>query len=132
MTNEAPKAEPKRPVQKCAYCGARNQSVSMHSGILECDKCWYYRKMDRPAALHWAEAAAKFLSNVDMYDWMHYLPSCQLSKEEMNSMLVGARRVEIHSRYLVRYGPKHRWDAETHKKYEEEMAKTRGVEKTES
>jgi hypothetical protein len=102
-------AEPKRPRQTCAYCGARNESVSTHSGILECGKCWNYRKMDRPAALHWAKVGEEFLSNVDMWDVTSYLPACGLTTDEMHTMIRAARKVRDHSKALVEKGPEHTW-----------------------
>jgi hypothetical protein len=102
-------AEPKRPRQTCAYCGARNESVSTHSGILECGKCWDYRKMDRPAALHWAKVGEEFLSNVDMYDWMYYFDKCGLTRDEAVTMIGAAQKVRDHSKALVEKGPEHTW-----------------------
>jgi hypothetical protein len=67
-----------------------------------------------------------FLSNVDMYDIMNYLPDCGMTKEEMHTMLTCARRVEVHSRYLKEKGRPHKWDEETKQAYDKEMRKTRG------
>ena len=108
MTN----IEPERTSRKCDYCGARNQSVSMHSGVYECDKCWDYRKMDRPAASHWAKVGTEFLSNVDMYDLMYYFQKAGLTKEEANTMLSAAHKLRDYSQKLIDVGPEHRWPKE--------------------
>ena len=99
-------------MNKCAYCGARNETVATHSGILECKKCWDYRNLDGPAAEHWAKVAADFLSNVDLYDLMYYLPKCELTKEESATMLSAAKKVRDYSQKLVDVGPEHRWPKE--------------------
>lgn len=109
--------------EKCAYCGGPDART--HSGILECGRCWDYRKLDRPAALHWAKVGAEFLSNVDMYDVMTYLPACEMTQDEMHTMLTMARRVEVRSRYLKENGAPHTWSDEVQAHYENEMRRTR-------
>lgn len=79
----------------CARCGRPADKWS--SNVPECSPCWYRRKLDLPAAQHWAKVAAEFLSNVDMYDLMTYLPACGLSEDEMRTMLHAARKVLEHS-----------------------------------
>lgn len=82
--------------EKCAYCGARNKSVSTHSGILECDKCWYWRKLDGPAHTHWARVTKEFLSNVDAYDWTEFggkIPD--MTMEEFREMLTLAIKFNV-------------------------------------
>lgn len=106
--------------EKCAYCGG--DGARTHSGILECGRCWDYRKLDRPAALHWAKVGESFLSNVDMYDLMDYLPKViGLDRDEMGSMLMAAWKVKTVSRYLVENGPRHTWSAEVEAHLEDEM-----------
>jgi len=95
-------------VTKCQRCGVEDDTVRTHSNVEECSKCWDYRKLDRPAALHWAKVGAEFLSNVDMYDIMYYLPKCGLTKEEMHTMLNAAKKVQDYSQKLVDHGPEHR------------------------
>jgi len=92
--------------QDCAHgCGRRADKYS--SGTPECWQCWNRRKLDLPAATHWAEAADKFLSNVDAYDLTKYLPACGLSEDDVRVMLESAIRVRDHSRALLEagYGP---------------------------
>jgi len=112
--------------QRCGYCGRRNASVRTHSGIEECSQCWDYRKLDRPAALHWAKVTSReegFLSNVDMYDFMDYFPKCGLSKEEAMTMIGAAQKLERYSRYAKENGPEHTWSDEVQAWFENE---TRG------
>jgi hypothetical protein len=110
-------------INKCQYCGRRNSTVSMHSGVYECDKCWYFRKMDYPAAEHYAKTAKGFIEKVDLYDWTQYFPNrVGLTKEQMSIMLNAAGMVEATSRYFLDHGPEHRWDEETRRLYDEEMA----------
>lgn len=47
----------------------------IHSGVYECQKCWYWRKLDGPAARHWLKASTEFLSNVDTYDYITFFPN---------------------------------------------------------
>jgi hypothetical protein len=98
-----------RTAQTCEYCGRRNQSISVHSGIWECEECWNYRKLDGPAAAHWAKVAADFLSNVDMYDLMHYFQKAGLKHEESETMLTAAQKLRDFSQALVDKGPVHMW-----------------------
>jgi len=60
--------------KKCQYCGRRSRSVSMHSGILECDRCWDWRKLDHNAALFWKKGIDTLFQNEfgtgpDFNDW---------------------------------------------------------------
>lgn len=89
LTKSEESAKSEKP-EKCAYCGKRNNSVSMHSGILECNSCWYDRKLNLPAALHWAKVAEGYLSNVDSWDYGNYAPACisaRMSEESKMSDL---------------------------------------------
>lgn len=86
----------------CSRCG--NLADKTSSGMSECWPCWNWRKLDLPAAQHWAPAAEVFLSNVDMYDVMTYLPACGLTQEEMGVMLKAARKVLDHSTTVLK-GP---------------------------
>lgn len=112
---------------KCAYCGAEDGSVEYHSGVQECRRCWNYRKLDEPAASHWAKVAKAFLSNVDMYDLTQYMPRVVgLEQSELTAVLTGARRIELVSRYLNDNGPRHTWSDEVEAHLENEM-RARGV-----
>jgi hypothetical protein len=110
---------------KCAYCGTENDTVATHSNVEECSLCWNYRKLDRPAALHWAQVAREFLSNVDTHDMMTYLPAslkdAKNGKGEpvnvtWDQLLCGAQAVMLHSDRLLIEGPPHMWakDEEKH------------------
>lgn len=89
---------------KCSRCGERADRIA--SGMPECDPCWNWRKLDYPAASHWAKVAAEFLSNVDMYDYMTYLPACGLTREEATLMITAAAKVRDHSD-AIKKGPPH-------------------------
>jgi hypothetical protein len=95
---------------KCQRCGQGDKDVSMHSGVYECGGCWTYRKLDEPAASHWAKVAAEFLSNVDVYDMTVYLQKCGLTKEEGYQMIGAAQKVLDYSQKLVKDGPEHVWE----------------------
>ena len=105
---------------KCAYCGTEGD-YSYHSGVRECPSCWDYRKLDGPAARHWATMSEGFLSNVDFYDLMKYFPKCGLSSDEAYVMLKAARKVKLMSEYLVKHGPVERWDKGTKTAYDVEL-----------
>ena len=83
----------------CA-CGKPAEKVS--SGVPECWPCWNRRKLDLPAARHWARVAEQFLSNVDLYDLMTYLPACGLSPDDARVMLRSARAVLERSERVIR------------------------------
>lgn len=57
----------------CYRCGS--EKTSTHSGRAECGPCWTWRKLDSPAADHWARVAREFLSNIDHWDITHFLPA---------------------------------------------------------
>ncbi len=80
----------------CATCGSPADKTS--SGLPECWPCWNWRKLDGPAARHWARVATEFLSNVDMYDVTKFLPACGLTEDEIGVMLATARKVRDHSK----------------------------------
>lgn len=104
---------------KCAYCGETNESVRTHSSILECRKCWDYRKMDRPASLHWEKVAREFLSNVDMWDIGTFLPVCGMTQDQAAVMLHAANLVLARSAALNKFGPEHTWTEEERTQYQE-------------
>lgn len=66
----------------CSRCGLVAAEKSQ-SGIATCWACWNIAKLDYPAAVYWAEAAAHALRQLDMYDLTQYLPSCGLSRAEV-------------------------------------------------
>jgi hypothetical protein len=68
-----------REPRTCGYCGRSELEegvgeVSYHSGSLECRGCWNWRKLDGPAARHWAPILKSMLSNVDYHDAMTFFP----------------------------------------------------------
>ena len=111
--------EPEPEPRRCSYCGhvddGRN-TVSTHSGREECHGCWNHRKLDRPAAAHWAKVAREFLSNVDAYDVLTYLPKALEGGDRVTdyaAMLRSVQAVAEHSERVLRDGPYHQWtDAE--------------------
>lgn len=87
----------------CAHgCGRYADKYS--SGTPECWPCWNRRKLDLPAARHWAEVGEAFLSNVDFYDLTKYLPACGLTQDEMVTMIESAKKVRDYSKALVEAG----------------------------
>jgi hypothetical protein len=102
----------------CAYCGAQNDTVATHSNVLECHLCWTYRKLDQPAAAHWAKVAKEFLSNVDVHDMTTFLPAALKDAKNgkgepvdvsWSDLLNGAQAVMLHSERLLTDGPPHTW-----------------------
>ena len=87
-------------------CGCGQPADKFSSNQPECWPCWNWRKLDRPAADHWERVAGEFLSNVDTYDLMTYLPACGLTQEEAIAMLRSAQTVLEHSK-RIRQGPPH-------------------------
>jgi hypothetical protein len=103
---------------KCAYCGAENDTVATHSNVEECSLCWNYRKLDRPAAAHWAKVAREFLSNVDAHDMMTFLPAALKDAKNgkgepvdvsWSDLLNSAQQVALYSDRLLKDGPPHTW-----------------------
>lgn len=89
-------------IHSCQYCGARNKSVSMHSGIYECNKCWNWRKLDAPAARHWFKASAMFASNVDFYDRQTFMPErCGVTPEEFSAAIEVAHKIYNATRAML-------------------------------
>jgi recombinational DNA repair protein (RecF pathway) len=98
--------------RRCQRCGITDQSVTTHSNVDECSRCWNYRKLDLPAAEHWAKVAREFLSNVDVYDIMTFLPTALVGAERVadhGGMLRAARRIMEYSERLIKEGPPHVW-----------------------
>lgn len=89
----------------CSHgCGREAEKIS--SGSPECWPCWNRRKLDLPAARHWARVADEFLSNVDFYDLQKFLPACGLTDDEVSTMLLSAKKVKEYSKMIeARYGP---------------------------
>jgi hypothetical protein len=109
--------------QKCAYCNTRDESVATHSGIMECRKCWNYRKLDGPAAAHWAKVTKDFFSSVDMHDLMTYLPEViGLDRHRRNIMFDAVFLLKIKSEYLKEHGPEHRWSDSTMDEYKADVS----------
>lgn len=108
--------------RRCAHCGACDATVATHSNVDECSRCWTYRKLDRPAAAHWAAVARTFLSNVDTYDVLTYLPAALADARNgkgepvtvtWDQVLLGAQTVMLRSERLLRDGPPHTWSEGT-------------------
>jgi hypothetical protein len=99
---------------KCQRCGSAD-NVSTHSGVDECSGCWNYRKLDLPAAQHWHKVAGEFLSNVDMYDMMTYLPEALSGDDKVDityaQMLRAVQAVMVHSKRVCENGPYHTWES---------------------
>ena len=56
--------------ERCGYCGNTGPNVSMHSGTLECSRCWDWRKLTAPAASYWAKRLnSLFEQGPDSWDW---------------------------------------------------------------
>jgi hypothetical protein len=87
-------------------CGCGQPADKFSSNRPECWPCWYWRKLDWPAAEHWERVAGEFLSNVDMYDLMTYLPACGLERDEVFAMLRSVRAVLEYSK-RIRQGSPH-------------------------
>lgn len=83
----------------CYGCGTPTSDV--HSGSYECNDCWYWRKMDGPAARHWAKVGETFLSNVDLHDLMTYLPACLGSQEDAVTLLRLAQKLTGRSQAML-------------------------------
>lgn len=76
---------------RCAYCGIR-PTWKIASNQPECWPCWYWRKLDGPAARHWKRVTTEFLSNVDVYDLTEFFPKkCHLRRRDAIKMLEFAR-----------------------------------------
>jgi len=88
---------------KCAHgCGRDADKYS--SGMLECWPCWNIRKLEGPAADHWARVGQAFLSNVDVYDMTEYFQLCGLTNEEASTMLKAAAKVTSYSQKRIKAG----------------------------
>jgi hypothetical protein len=85
----------------CHTCGIRPTS-KITSGTPECHQCWDWRKLDGPAANHWAKVAALFMSNVDMHDVTTYLPKrCGIDKDELAITFKVADQIATRSREML-------------------------------
>lgn len=91
----------KHPESIWGTCGCGKPADKSSSGSPECWPCWNLRKLDRPAARHWAPAAEQFLSNIDMYDCMTFLPAAGLSQEEFSAMFASVKKVLDYSREVL-------------------------------
>lgn len=84
-----------------AKCGCGRPADKFSSGDPECWNCWSIRKLDLPAARHWARVAEEFLSNVDFHDLTAFLPACGMTREEAGVMIRCAQKVRDHSKQLL-------------------------------
>jgi len=102
-------------MKKCQRCGVEDETVATHSGVEECNGCWTHRKLDAPAASHWAKVAKEFLSNVDMYDMETYLSKALADGHRVTdwgTMLRSVQAVMVHSERVLKDGPYHLWKDE--------------------
>lgn len=76
--------------QDFGTCGCGKPADKFSSGVPECWGCWNWRKLDGPAARHWARVSEEFLSNVDAYDLTKFLPAA-LGDERGVDMIIAAR-----------------------------------------
>lgn len=83
----------------CNYCG--EPTTGFHSGSWECRACWTWRKLDGPAARHWAKVSEEFLSNIDLHDLQTYFGLCDITRDEANTMLLAARKLRDTSKRLI-------------------------------
>lgn len=111
--------------RKCSRCGHYDETTTTHSSVEECSGCWHHRKLDAPAARHWAKVAQEFLSNVDAYDMLTYLPKALEDVVDGNGeplnltwgqLLRGAQAIMLHSERVLKDGPYHLWTEEREKK----------------
>lgn len=63
-------------------CTCSDPDTAIHSGVRECDRCWTLRKLDGPAASHWARVCSEFLSNIDGYDLTNFMPDADVPASE--------------------------------------------------
>jgi hypothetical protein len=81
-------------------------TTGYHSGSYECGSCWNYRKLDRPAALHWHKTLLPLFSNIDFYDQTEYFPA---AAAKGNDMLTEAIHICLYSKLLLEHGPEKLW-----------------------
>jgi len=99
-------------VSRCQRCHVDDDTVATHSNVDECSRCWTYRKLDLPAAEHWARVAREFLSNVDLHDLTSFLPEALDRSDVLTdhaTMLRAVRAVAEYSERLLKEGPPHVW-----------------------
>lgn len=77
---------------RCSWCGIR-PTDRITSGTPECNYCWTWRKLDGPAARHWARVGTLFLSNVDNYDWTEFFPKAGLTTADARVMLETVKKL---------------------------------------
>jgi len=99
-------------IRVCNYCGTEGDDsmIGYHSGSWECQPCWDWRKLDGPAARHWAKVTTEFLSNVDMHDVMTFLPAAVGNKEKAYTMIEAARDLMYYSRGMIAMSSRQRND----------------------
>lgn len=63
----------------CGYCGTWQNEPRVHSGYVECGKCWNWRKLNGPAARYWVAAIDRLFydpetgsSGPDLNDLHHW------------------------------------------------------------
>lgn len=86
--------------QACAYCGRTPEELGYeprtHSGVLECEQCWDWRKLDCPASTAWSRITHEFFRTVDTYDLMTFFPkNCGFTDEELHQLFTLMRKLEV-------------------------------------
>ena len=89
--------------EPCAY-GGDHPAEKYMSGTPICWRHWNWVKLDLPAANHWAKVAKEFLSNVDMYDVLNFMPAAGLADHDFARVLEGAQKILAYS-LEVQQGP---------------------------
>jgi len=103
-SSDVPWNDPLGAPYRCSWCGTR-PTWKIASGAPECWDCWYWRKLDGPAARYWQRVASEFLCRYDLYDRMDFFPKCGLSNEEAGAMVKGVLRLlEASELMLLEHG----------------------------
>lgn len=93
-------------MSSCAYCGTEGEDVETHSGVEECRDCWYWRKLNGPAARFWANHAGDVLANIDVWDTTRFFPAAGLTREETHAMIEALAKLRDYSRaQLTEHSP---------------------------
>lgn len=94
-----------REPRTCDHCGKDEMEVgeiSCHSNSWECWPCWNWRKLDAPAAHHWAPIFRSFFSNVDMHDVTAFFPkTLGFTDEERNELFRLMRKAEVNCDHAI-------------------------------
>lgn len=84
-------------------CGCGRPADKTSSGSPECWGCWNWRKLDGPAARHWAKVTTDFLSNVDAYDYLTFMPNVfEGTDHDFRAMFAAASHLQFITEGLIR------------------------------